>query len=665
MCVGTQCGYCTPGWVTNMYALNQANDQHDTSSTKKQIDAYFDGNICRCTGYRPIIEAFQSFSSNELKTSTSTTTRADKHHHHPLNCVCSCCMKSRALTGCNSSVNSDSNPCEVLQCSGEKQKQCHDAQLQSSPIIIDMEDTCCRSTGSAAATTISSRCDHSNGNDTSIHTVRDDAQSQVCLSKGGHSSIKAKAQQQRQHDIAMVKAYQPQPLYFHDLTNTHRWFRPINLEQLCSVLNHVASTPDDASRVQLVGGNTSIGVSKYLNSSGPYFSADKYSIFIDINCISIMTAINYDSTKKELTIGAVTSIHSVIKVLEQYSPSLQSLSTHENNNLQISESATGKFVNHHSVFSVTANHLSKIANTQVRNAGSWAGNLMLFLRYPSFPSDAVMALLTANAKLQLSDHNGTIIIISMEKFISFTIDTFFANGYMIVGLIIQEGSSSSSLTSSSSSSSSRTTTSSSSSSSLSRATTTTFITETFKVSQRIRNSHAEVNAGFQFVISSSSSLSTSPSSSPSTIPTCISSRIVFGGVSSTIFIAKKTQHILSNNVPLTSSTLQLALLALQDDLNDVGKSKSLIGSQQFRESVMQTFLYRVLLRAYPILDLPSSIASVLQPWNLPVTRGVEIFDQPTDEDDISPVGQPIGKLEGPIQATGEAKYVLCRSSSSR
>jgi len=649
MCLGTQCGYCTPGWVTNMYALNQANDQNGISSTKKQIDAYFDGNICRCTGYRPIIEAFQSFSSNELKTSTSTTTRANKHHHHhPLNCVCSCCMKSRALTGCNSSVNSDSNPCEVLQCSDEKQKQCHDAQLLSSPIIIDMEDTCCRSTGSTAATTtttISSRCDHSNGNDTSMDTVRDDDQSQVCLSKGGHSSIKAKAQQQRQRDVAMVKAYQPQPLYFHDPINTYQWFRPINLEQLCSVLNHVASTPDDASRVQLVGGNTSIGVSKYLNTSGPYFSADKYSIFIDINCISIMTAINYDSTKKELTIGAVTSIHSVIKVLEQYSPSLQSLTTHENNNLQISESATGKFVNHHSVFSVTANHLSKIANTQVRNAGSWAGNLMLFLRYPSFPSDAVIALLTANAKLQLSDHNGTIIIISMEKFISFTIDTFFANGYMIVGLIIQEGPSSS-LTSSS----------------LSR-TTTTFITETFKVSQRIRNSHAEVNAGFQFVISSSSSLST-PSSSPSTIPTCISSRIVFGGVSSTIFIAKKTQHILSNNVSLTSSTLQLALLALQDDLNNVGKSKSLIGSQQFRESVMQTFLYRVLLRAYPILDLPSSIASVLQPWNLPVTRGVEIFDQPTHEDDISPVGKPIGKLEGPIQATGEAKYVLCRSSSS-
>ena len=90
----------------------------------------------------------------------------------------------------------------------------------------------------------------------------------------------------------------------------------------------------------------------------------------------------------------------------------------------------------------------------------------------------------------------------------------------------------------------------------------------------------------------------------------------------------------------------------------------MIGNQQFRESIMQTFLYRVLLRAYPILDLPSSIASVLQPWNLPITRGVEVFDQPTDDDDISPVGQAIGKLEGPIQATGEAKYVHDRTSSS-
>jgi xanthine dehydrogenase small subunit len=52
-CHGSQCGFCTPGFIMSMFALRKNN----TSTDKHKINESLGGNLCRCTGYRPIIDA--------------------------------------------------------------------------------------------------------------------------------------------------------------------------------------------------------------------------------------------------------------------------------------------------------------------------------------------------------------------------------------------------------------------------------------------------------------------------------------------------------------------------------------------------------------------------------------------------------------------------------
>lgn len=52
-CHGSQCGFCTPGFVMSLFALYQAG----AKPSRAAIDDALAGNLCRCTGYRPIIAA--------------------------------------------------------------------------------------------------------------------------------------------------------------------------------------------------------------------------------------------------------------------------------------------------------------------------------------------------------------------------------------------------------------------------------------------------------------------------------------------------------------------------------------------------------------------------------------------------------------------------------
>ena len=52
-CHGSQCGFCTPGFVMSLFALYKTRQ----GPSREEINDALAGNLCRCTGYRPIVDA--------------------------------------------------------------------------------------------------------------------------------------------------------------------------------------------------------------------------------------------------------------------------------------------------------------------------------------------------------------------------------------------------------------------------------------------------------------------------------------------------------------------------------------------------------------------------------------------------------------------------------
>ncbi|MDP6640734.1 MAG: (2Fe-2S)-binding protein [Candidatus Poseidoniaceae archaeon] len=77
-CGGSQCGFCTPGFLLSSSALLDLND----SPTDAEVKSALDGNLCRCTGYQQIVESVQAAAEllrDENARKDGTTAQADPH----------------------------------------------------------------------------------------------------------------------------------------------------------------------------------------------------------------------------------------------------------------------------------------------------------------------------------------------------------------------------------------------------------------------------------------------------------------------------------------------------------------------------------------------------------------------------------------------------------
>ena len=58
-CHGSQCGFCTPGFVMSLFGMYQNHVCRGEPITRELAQEELSGNLCRCTGYRPILDAAQ------------------------------------------------------------------------------------------------------------------------------------------------------------------------------------------------------------------------------------------------------------------------------------------------------------------------------------------------------------------------------------------------------------------------------------------------------------------------------------------------------------------------------------------------------------------------------------------------------------------------------
>jgi xanthine dehydrogenase small subunit len=61
-CHGSQCGFCTPGFVMSLFGMYQNHVCRGGTVTRALAQEELSGNLCRCTGYRPILDAAQQMA---------------------------------------------------------------------------------------------------------------------------------------------------------------------------------------------------------------------------------------------------------------------------------------------------------------------------------------------------------------------------------------------------------------------------------------------------------------------------------------------------------------------------------------------------------------------------------------------------------------------------
>ncbi|KAL3718639.1 hypothetical protein ACJRO7_003719 [Eucalyptus globulus] len=110
---GSQCGFCTPGFIMSMYALLRSSQ---SPPPEEQIDECLSGNLCRCTGYRPILDAFRVFAKTENSLYGPQPSSSSVEESNVV------CPSTGKPCSCRSGSLVDSEPTRESICCGEKYK---------------------------------------------------------------------------------------------------------------------------------------------------------------------------------------------------------------------------------------------------------------------------------------------------------------------------------------------------------------------------------------------------------------------------------------------------------------------------------------------------------------------------------------------------------------
>ncbi|QSZ34309.1 hypothetical protein DSL72_005900 [Monilinia vaccinii-corymbosi] len=215
---GSQCGFCTPGIVMSLYALvrnsyDPISKVFQLSANNVELEGHLDGNLCRCTGYKPILQAAKTFITEDLKGEISIP-KSDT------------VTEGAAVTGLpNIPLHSDIHPSQVSKNNGPCGRIggcCRDSPGSNScgSQTSTPKDSSRRSSAQTPESSISSLKDDVVSSNGSVSSDSKDIQ---------HSFIPYRPQTELISPPAL-RSFTRKPLYYGN--NTNIWLLPTTLEQL-------------------------------------------------------------------------------------------------------------------------------------------------------------------------------------------------------------------------------------------------------------------------------------------------------------------------------------------------------------------------------------------------------------------------------------------------
>ncbi|XP_067673741.1 uncharacterized protein [Haliotis asinina] len=345
---------------------------------------------------------------------------------------------------------------------------------------------------------------------------------------------------------------------FHIVRGDAEWYRPGSIKQLCHVMTMYCKT----HKVRQVAGNTATGIYKH---DGPF------DAYVDLQ--DLQEFYKTQIRESSVVIGANVTLTVLMTTLLQLAP------------------AQG-----YAYFTDVVTHLRMVGNVLVRNAGTWAGNLMVKYYHPEFPSDVFTLLEAVSARVHILDHSSeTESDHGLTEFLQLDM-----SGKTITRVELFQLD-------------------------------TRIRVQSFKISPRHQNAHAYVNAAFCMVLDSKNKVVGRPS-------------LVFGGISPDTIHANKTEDLLMGKCLSDTSLLQDILKFLYAELEPA--QQQLSASPRYRRQLAVNLFYKFLRNVRNGKMGDNSCR--------PLSTSQQTFETVHGE---WPLKEPMPKLTAPLQASGEAVYV--------
>lgn len=404
---GSQCGFCTPGIVMSLYAMIRNSYDPETrqfrlNAHEIEMEGHLDGNLCRCTGYKPILNAAKTFVTDDLKghlaeedepTSTdagSFTSEVNEFARTRDNgqSTGSCgrpggCCRDKASTSdsisCDSKSAASSPPTEPSSTSGDEST----SAIVEAKSKIEMDSAL----GGADYAKPTKSKEQSADAETKASTT---LAALLAPSKQGIPHIEF---QEYVPDTELIFPsalwkYEPQPLCYGN--DKKIWFRPTKLE-------HLVELKDSYPSAKLVGGASEVQVEVRFKNSD-------FAVSVYVSDIAELRHSNLPSDKDlENSTELVLAANTPLTELEA-----------------ICKKVFAKLGKRAMALEALRRQLRYFAGRQIRNVASLAGNIAT----ASPISDASPVLIAAGATLEVvSKKSGSMCLPMSDFFLAYRTTT--------------------------------------------------------------------------------------------------------------------------------------------------------------------------------------------------------------------------------------------------